>query len=76
MAFQLLDTVVLSADIPEKRLRCGDVGAIVEVYAKDHYDVEFVTGDGQTLALITLPGSQLHPMGPSEILAVRQMNVA
>lgn len=76
MTFQMLDTVVLSTDIPEKGLKQGDVGAIVEVYDQEHYEVEFVTGAGQTLALLTLAGSQIHPMGPGEILAVRQMNAA
>lgn len=76
MTFQKLDTVVLSTDISVKGLKRGDVGAIVEVHGQDHYEVEFVTGAGQTLALLTLSGSQIHPMGPSEILAVRQMNAA
>jgi len=76
MSFELLDTVVLSEDLPDKGLRCGDVGAIVEVYPGDRYDVEFVTGAGKTLALLTLSAHQVHSMGPEEILSVRQMNAA
>ncbi|TVQ27432.1 MAG: DUF4926 domain-containing protein [Wenzhouxiangella sp.] len=76
MSIEILDTVVLSADIPEKGLKRGDVGAIVEVYADECFEVEFVAGSGQTVALVTLPGSMIHPIGPGEMLAVRELNAA
>ncbi|QOC21534.1 DUF4926 domain-containing protein [Wenzhouxiangella sp. AB-CW3] len=76
MSFELLDTVVLSEDLPDKGLKSGDVGAVVEIYPGNRFDVEFVTGAGKTLALLTLSGHQIHAMGPGEILSVRQMNAA
>ena len=40
MSFELLDTVVLSRDLPEHGLRVGDVGAVVEVYAETDFEVD------------------------------------
>jgi hypothetical protein len=54
MKFQLLDTVVLDRDLPEHGLCRGDLGAVVEVYAPDGVEVEFVRASGQTQAVVTL----------------------
>ena len=35
MRFKLLDTVVLDRDLPERSLRKGDLGAIVQTYEPD-----------------------------------------
>ena len=43
MRFKLLDAVVLDRDLPEHRLRRGDLGAVVEVHEPDGLMVEFVT---------------------------------
>jgi hypothetical protein len=40
--FNLLDTVVLTRDVPDAGLRRGDLGAIVEVYGPNAFEVEFV----------------------------------
>jgi hypothetical protein len=76
MAIKLLDTVVLTKDLPEHDLKCGDIGAVVEVYAPDGYEVEFVTGSGHTQALITLRSDDIRPVGSEDILAVRQVHAA
>lgn len=54
MCISELDTVVLKADLPHHGLKKGDVGAVVEVYAPDAFEVEFVTASGHTQALVTL----------------------
>lgn len=54
MTIKGLDSVVLTRDLPKHQLKAGDVGAVVEVYPPDGIEVEFVTGSGRTLALITL----------------------
>jgi hypothetical protein len=67
-----LDTVVLSRDLKEHGLTHGDVGAVVHVYADTKaYEVEFVTGEGKTIAVLTLTGSDIRPMQRQEILHVR-----
>lgn len=70
MTLALLDTVVLTRDLPESGLRSGDVGAIVEVY-EDAYEVEFVTGAGRTQALLALSEADLRRIGSGDLLTVR-----
>ena len=71
MKFRLLDTVVLTRDHEEFGLRRGDVGAVVEVYQPDRFEVEFVTASGKTEALVTLGDDDLRPVSDSDLLSVR-----
>ena len=41
-------------DLPEHGLRRGDLGAVVEVYAPEGIEVEFVRASGRTQALVEL----------------------
>jgi hypothetical protein len=69
-----LDTVVLLHDLEEYGLKEGDVGAVVHVYRNDAaYEVEFVTGEGETVALVTLRPSDIRLMGQKEILHAREL---
>jgi hypothetical protein len=69
--------VVLKRDLPEHDLRAGDVGAVVHVYAEGKaFEVEFVTGDGQTLAVETLETDDIRPLGAGEILHIRSVTAA
>ena len=71
------DVVVLTRDLSEHRLRTGDVGAVVHVYAEGKaYEVEFVTGAGRTLAVETLGPSDIRPVGAGEILHIRSVTAA
>jgi hypothetical protein len=76
MGIKLLDTVVLTKDLPEHKLKRGDVGAVVEIYAPDGYEVEFVTGSGRTQALVTLHQHDIRPVGAAEMLSVRDVHAA
>ena len=69
-----LDTVVLVRDLAEHGLNQGDVGAVVHCY-KDGvaFEVEFVTGEGATIAVLTLSQHDLRPMHAREILHVRTL---
>jgi hypothetical protein len=72
-----LESVVLAHDVTEHGLRRGDIGAIVYVYADaDAFEVEFVTGSGETIALLTLTNDAVRPLDPSEILHVRELEIA
>lgn len=55
----LLDVVALTVDIPKYNLFRGEIGAVVECYPNDGYEVEFVALDGYTYALVALRGNQL-----------------
>lgn len=71
------DVVVLTRDVPEHSLRAGDVGAVVHVYTEGKaYEVEFVTGAGQTLAVETFEPKDIRPLGASEILHSRNVSAA
>jgi hypothetical protein len=76
MATKLLDTVVVTADLPSHGLKRGDVGAVVEVYSPESFEVEFVTASGKTQAVLTLGIHQIRPVGPRDLLAVRQLDAA
>ena len=55
MRFKELDTVVLTHDIAEHGLEKGDMGAIVHIHPdSEALEVEFVTAEGRTVALLTL----------------------
>jgi hypothetical protein len=69
--------VVLTCDVPESGLFSGDVGAIVHVYGhRAAYEVEFVDGDGTTIALMTLQSDAVRPVGSGELLHTRRRNLA
>lgn len=73
MRHRLLDTVVLVRDLPEHRLKAGDLGAVVELHEPDALEVEFVTGDGTTQALVTLRESEVRAVDADEVMAVRRL---
>ncbi|MCX5649595.1 MAG: DUF4926 domain-containing protein [Planctomycetota bacterium] len=66
------DLVVLAEDLDEHGLRAGDVGTVVLVHEGGRgYEVEFATLDGETVAVVTLEGSQVRPIGRHEIAHAR-----
>ena len=71
------DTVVLCRDIEEHGLKRGDMGAVVHCYKnREAYEVEFVTGEGETVAVATLAKKDVRLMTTREILHVRELKVA
>jgi hypothetical protein len=73
MKHELLDTVALAHDLPNKGLRAGDLGAVVEVYEPDGLEVEFVTASGHTEALVTLKATDVRQVGDTDLIAVRSL---
>ena len=73
---KLLDTVVLTRDIPHADLRRGDLGAVVEVYAVDAFEVEFVAASGRTQALVALTSDDLRPVDDNDLVSVRPLKSA
>ena len=69
-----LDTVVLIHNIDAYGLTQGDVGAVVHCYKNGvAFEVEFVTGEGVTIAVLTLSQQDVRPMHAREILHVRAL---
>lgn len=71
--FKLLDTVVLTRDAKDVGLQRGDLGAIVEVYGPDSFDVEFVAASGRTQALLTLNAQDIRHVGDRDLVSVRTL---
>jgi hypothetical protein len=71
-----LDTVVLTVDLPDHGLARGDLGTIVLVHDTAGYEVEFVTLDGQTVAVVSLTTDQVRPVGRGEIAHARSVQAA
>ncbi len=71
-----LETVVLGEDVPEHGLTEGDLGTVVLVHRGGAgYEVEFVTLDGETAAVVTLMASQVRPIARRELAHARPLEV-
>lgn len=74
---QELDLVVLTHAVAEHSLEAGDIGTIVHVYQDgEAYEVEFVTAEGATVAVLTLSSADVRPRSSREILHVRELTSA
>ena len=63
---KLLDTVALVDDLPERKLKHGEVGTVVEILAPGVFEVEFSDDEGRTYAELALRDDQiiaLHNQG-------------
>lgn len=67
------DTVVLRRPLPDYALEEGDVGAIVHRHADEAFEVEFISGEGSTVAVVTLSDDDLRPVRASDMLHVRTL---
>jgi hypothetical protein len=56
---QLLDIVAHIEDRPERGLRRGQVGIVVELLAPDVFEVEFSDAGGRAYASLALPAENL-----------------
>jgi hypothetical protein len=70
-----LDTVVLTEDLAEHGLKRGDLGTVVLLHGQAGYEVEFVSLDGETLAVVSLTPQQVRPVGRREIAQARAVQV-
>jgi Domain of unknown function (DUF4926) len=69
-----LDSVVLTTDLPAHGLERGDLGTVVLVHRDGAgYEVEFMTLDGETVAVVSVPSSHVRPVTSREIAHVRTL---
>ncbi len=77
MRYRLFQQVALSKDIPEKRLRRGDLATVVDHHpARDGepgYSIEVFNAVGDTIAVTVVPESFLQELSAQEILHVRSL---
>ena len=70
-----LDNVVLKHDINKYGLKNGDIGTVVHCYSDGKaFEVEFVTAEGTTLAILTLDFSSIRTATNREVLHVRMLD--
>ena len=55
----VFDVVALTEDLPQRGLRRGQVGTVVEELASDVFEVEFSDDQGRTYATLALHADQL-----------------
>ena len=68
------DLVTLTKEMGIHRLQRGDVGTVVHCYENGlAYEVEFVTAQGKTIAVLTLKAEEISPLFGSQILHVREL---
>ncbi|MEX1014181.1 MAG: DUF4926 domain-containing protein, partial [Candidatus Paceibacterota bacterium] len=70
--------VVLRKNIPEYRLKKGDVATIVAHHplksSEDGYSLEVFNAVGETIAVVTVPESDIENLKESDVLSVRSMS--
>lgn len=69
-----LDTIVLKRDLSKHGLERGDVGTVVHRYGSgEALEVEFMTGEGETVGVLTLDAEDVRPMLSKEVLHARSL---
>ena len=80
MKYELFEEVVLTRDIPAKRLKRGDVATIVEHHpvsgGEDGYSLEVFNALGNTIAVVTVAESFIEPLSEDEVFSVRSLATA
>ena len=68
------ERVVLKTAVSAEGLEAGDVGTVVHLYGDGRaYEVEFVTLDGHTAAVVTLAAAQVRPVSRHEMTHAREL---
>ena len=75
MKFKLYADAVLTCDVPEYRLKRGDIVKLVEHHVapsgREGYSVEVFNALGETIAVTTLHESSLEPLREDEVFCTR-----
>lgn len=76
MDFPLYQDVILLVDLPEESLLTGDIGVVVDrhevVGIETGYSIEFFDLVGNTVAVVTVPASQLRRPSTTDRPTTRQ----
>ncbi|MGD9637241.1 MAG: DUF4926 domain-containing protein [Pirellulales bacterium] len=76
---ELYKDAILTVDLPDDGLRAGDVGTIVDRHqvagvAEIGFSVEFFDMTGHTVAVVTVPASQLRVPTSADRPSVRALS--
>ena len=77
MKFELYTDVALARDVPEHRLKRGDIVKLVDYHVApdgtEGYSVEVLNAVGGTLAVMAVPASALEALRQDEVLCARTL---
>lgn len=80
MKFELYTDVALTRDLPEHRLRPGDIVKLVDHHiapdGTEGYSIEVFNAVGDTIAVTAVPATALEALRDDEVLCARPLNVA
>ncbi|MGR3179422.1 MAG: DUF4926 domain-containing protein [Candidatus Anammoxibacter sp.] len=80
MKYKLFEEVVLKHDIPENKLKKGDVATVVEYHpvsdGENGYSLEVFNVLGDTIAVITVSESAIELLTSNEVFSVRELSMA
>lgn len=69
------DCMVLTANLPDEKLKAGDAGTVVHIHGNGAaYEVEFMSLDGHTVAVATVANDHLRPVSSRDIPHVRELH--
>ena len=72
-----LDLAALRQDLPDHWLIAGDVGTIVFIHGEGQaYEVEFMTANGRTIAVLTLNANDIEAVSGEQVLHARKLALA
>ena len=75
MKFELYKDVVLTCDVPEHRLKRGDIVKLVDHHVapdgSEGYSIEVFNAVGETIAVTAVPETALESLREDEILCAR-----
>jgi Domain of unknown function (DUF4926) len=79
MALKPYQSAILTVDFPAEGLHAGDVGTIVDEHvvpgvSEKGYSVEFFDMTGRTVAVVTVPASNLREPTPADRPSVRVLS--
>lgn len=77
MKFEIYSDMALTCDLPEHRLRRGDIVKLVDHHfapdGTDGYSIEVFNAVGDTIAVTTVPASALEALREDEVLSARTL---
>ena len=77
MKFELYTDAALTCDLPEHRLRRGDIVKVVEHHVApdgaEGYSIEVFNAVGDTIAVTAVPASALEALREDEVLRTRTL---
>jgi hypothetical protein len=77
MKLELYSEAVLTCDVPEHRLKRGDIVKLVDRHlasdGTEGYSIEVFNAVGDTIAVTAVPAAALEPLRADEILCTRSV---